>query len=58
MSDNLRRYRAIHDALRRWYPGEPRGDRDRYLTTLAALIAGCGQPQRPIASDCHESPRR
>src|SRR5688572_16591249 len=40
MSDNLRRYRAIHDALRQWYPGEPSGNRDRYLTTLAALISG------------------
>lgn len=40
MSDNLRRYRAIHDALRPWYPGEPSGNRDRYLTTLAALISG------------------
>jgi hypothetical protein len=36
MSDNLRRYRAIHDALRQGYPGEPSGNRARHLTTLAA----------------------
>jgi hypothetical protein len=40
MSDNLRRYRAIRDALRRWYPGQPTGTVVRHLTTLAALISG------------------
>lgn len=40
MSDNLRCYRARHDALRQWYPGEPHGNRARHLTTLAALISG------------------
>ena len=40
MSDNLRRYRAIHNALRQWYPGEPTGNVARHLTTLAALISG------------------
>jgi hypothetical protein len=30
MSDNLRRYRAIHEALRQWYPGEPSGNRARH----------------------------
>jgi Transposase DDE domain len=40
MSDNLRRYRAIRDALTQWYPGEPKGNRARHLTTLAALISG------------------
>jgi hypothetical protein len=40
MSDNLRRYRAIQKALRQWYPGEPIGNWDRHLTTLAALISG------------------
>jgi Transposase DDE domain len=40
MSDNLRRYRAIRDALRQWYPGEPTGTVARHLTTLAALISG------------------
>ncbi len=40
MSDNLRRYRAIHDALRQWYPGEPGGNQARHLNSLAALISG------------------
>ena len=40
MSDNLRQYRAIRDALRQGYPGEPTGRLARHLTTLAALISG------------------
>jgi hypothetical protein len=40
MSDNLRRYRAIRDALTQWYPGQPPGTVARHLTTLAALISG------------------
>ena len=40
MSDNLRRYRAIRDALRQWYPGQPTGTVARHVTTLAALISG------------------
>lgn len=40
MSDNLRRYRAIRDALRQWYPGQPTGTVVRHLTTLAAFISG------------------
>ena len=40
MSNNLRRYRAIRDALTQWYPGEPKGNLARHLTTLAALISG------------------
>ena len=40
MSDNLRRYRAIREALTQWYPGEPTGNVARHLTTLAALISG------------------
>ena len=40
MSDNLRRYRAIQDALTQSYPGEPTGAVARHLTTLAALISG------------------
>jgi hypothetical protein len=40
MSDNLRRYRAIRDALIQWYPGPPTGTVARHLTTLAALISG------------------
>lgn len=40
MSDNLRRYRAIRDALRQYYPGQSSGTVARHLTTLAALISG------------------
>ena len=40
MRDNLRRYRAIHDALRQGYPGQLNGHGARHLTTLAALISG------------------
>jgi Transposase DDE domain len=40
MSDNLRRYRAIRDALTQGYPGALKGHVARHLTTLAALISG------------------
>jgi Transposase DDE domain len=40
MSDNLRRYRAIRDALTQGYPGQPTGTVARHLTTLAAFISG------------------
>ena len=40
MSDNLRQYRAIRQALRQAYPGEPQGRCARHLTTLAALLSG------------------
>jgi hypothetical protein len=40
MSDNLRRYRAIHQALKHWYPGEPSGRLAQHVTPLAAFISG------------------
>lgn len=40
MSDNLRQYRAIRDALTQWSPRQPTGTVARHLTTLAALISG------------------
>jgi DDE family transposase len=40
MSDNLRRYRAIRDALTQGYPGQTTGTVARHLTTLAAMISG------------------
>ena len=40
MSDNLRRYCAIHLALKQLYPSEPTGNLARHLKTLAALISG------------------
>src|SRR6266446_787603 len=42
MSDNLRQYRAIQDALTPGYPGEPTGRLARHLATLAACISGLG----------------
>lgn len=51
MSDNLRRYRAIHEALRQWYPEDPSGNRARHLTTLAAMISGM------VASQSSQLPR-
>src|SRR5262247_2739980 len=47
MSDNLRRYRAIRDALTQWYPGQPSGTVVRHLLTLAALISGIVSSQSP-----------
>ena len=40
MRDNLRRYRAIRDALIQGYPGQPTGTVVRHVTTLAALVSG------------------
>ena len=40
MSDNRRRFVAIHKALKQLYPTEPRGNKARHLTTLAQLISG------------------
>src|SRR3977135_4286220 len=40
MSDNLRRYRAIRNALMHAYPAQPTGNLARHLHTLAALISG------------------
>ena len=40
MSDNLRRYRAIHHALTHAYPTAPTGHFARHVQTLAALISG------------------
>ena len=40
MSDNLRRYRAIRDALTQGYGGKPTGNVARHLHTLAALMSG------------------
>jgi hypothetical protein len=40
MSDNLRRYRAIRNAIKQLYPTEPKGNTARHLNTLAMLISG------------------
>jgi hypothetical protein len=44
MSDNLRRYRAVHEALTQWYPGEPTENLARHLTTLPYGRTGFAQP--------------
>ena len=44
MSDNLRQYRAIRDALTHGYPGEPTGRLAQHLATLAAFIRGVIAP--------------
>src|ERR671918_707094 len=40
MSDNLRRYRAIRQALTQCYPGDLSGRMAHHVTTLAAFISG------------------
>jgi len=40
MGDNLRRYRAIKQALKQLYPKEPQGNLARHLDILAGLISG------------------
>ena len=40
MRDNLRRYRAIRQALAQCYPTSSQGNFARHLNTLAALISG------------------
>jgi hypothetical protein len=54
MRDNLRRYRALRDALTQCYPGQPSGTVARHLITLAALISGIvgskSTPVPPIAA--------
>ena len=40
MSDNRRRFVAIHNAIKKLYPGQPRGNLARHLMTLAMLISG------------------
>ena len=63
MSDNLRRYRAIRDALTQGYPSQPTGTVARHLTTLAALISGIvgnktlNCPASPQKSPMAPSPR-
>ena len=40
MNDNLKRLRAIREALKDLYPGEPKGNLVRHLHVLAAIISG------------------
>ncbi len=62
MSDSLRRYRAIRDALLQVYPATVTARQARHLTTLAALISGIvgsRQPHLPaIASKLPDRAKR
>lgn len=40
MSDSRRVYRTIRQAMMQLYPGEPKGNAARRLTTLAAMVSG------------------
>ena len=58
MSDNLRRYRAIRDALTQCYPSDPSGRLPQPLTNLAAFISGIvgsKSSQLPHISDLFKS---
>jgi hypothetical protein len=59
MSDNLRRYRAIHQALKQGYPSEPSGRLAQHLTTLAAFISGMvGSKSSQLPSIATKVPER
>src|SRR6516225_4736528 len=59
MSDNLRRYRAIRQALQQCYPGEPSGRLAQHLTTLAAFISGIvGSKSSQLPSIATKVPER
>ena len=51
MSDNLRSYRAIRQALRQCYPRDAKGNLVRHLNTLAALISGIVASRRTHLPD-------
>jgi hypothetical protein len=40
MNDNHRVYRTIRQTILQLYPGQPKGNNARMLTTLAALVSG------------------
>ena len=57
MSDNLRRYRAIRNALMQAYPAQPTGNLARHLHTLAALISGIvGSKSTPLPHIAAKAP--
>lgn len=62
MSDNLRRYLAIRDALQQLYPKQLSANQVRHLRTLAALISGIvgsGRTNRPhVASKVPDGKQR
>ena len=59
MRDNLRRSRAIHQALKQGEPGEPSGRLAQPLTTRAACISGMvGSKSSPLPSMATTVPER
>ena len=59
MSDNLRRSRALHQALQQGYPGEPSGRLAQQVMPLAACIRGLvGSKSRPLPSLAPKVPER
>jgi hypothetical protein len=57
MSDNLRRYHAIRDALCPGSPGPPPGTVARHVTTLAALRSGIvGRQRTPLPHSAPQGP--
>ncbi len=59
MSDSLRRYRAIRDALLQLYPTALTGRQARHLITLAALISGIvGSRQTHLPAIASKLPER
>ncbi len=59
MSDNLRRYCAIHSALLQLYPTEPTGNLAQHLKTLAALVCGIvGSRRTHLAAVAGKAPDR
>ena len=52
MSDNLRRYRAIRQALTQGYLRDAQGNLVRHLNTLAALISGVDYAIDAIGAAC------
>ena len=59
MRDNLRRYHAIRQALKQWYPGEPSGRLAQHLTSLAVFMSGIvGSTSSPLPSIATKVPER
>jgi hypothetical protein len=59
MSDSLRRYRAIRDALMQLYPSPLTARQARHVTTLAALISGIvGSRQTQLPAIASKLPDR
>ena len=58
-SATLRRYRAIHPALKQGYPGAPSGRLAQHLTPLAAFISGLvGSKSSPLPRMATTGPER